>query len=199
MTPEEWQRVKPILESALELDSASRPAFLNGACTDESLRQEIESLIAAHEQAGPRALNSAAVRTFISEKELRFRLLPGKRVGSYEILAEIAVGGMGAVYRAFRADGQYHQQVALKIVRADLGTELAVARFRNERQVLAGLDHPNIAKILDGGSTAEGLPYLVMELIDGLPITDYCDQHRLSIDARLSIFRTVYLLYAAHQ
>lgn len=187
MTPEEWQRVKPILESALELDSASRPGFLNGACADPSLRQEIDSLIAAHEQAGTHALTSPAVQTFISEEELRFRLLPGKRVGPYEILEEIAEGGMGAVYRAIRADGQYKQQVALKIVRAELGSELAATRFRNERQVLASLDHSNIAKMLDGGSTADGLPYLVMELIDGLPITDYCDQHKLSIDARLKI------------
>ena len=115
----------------------------------------------------------------------------GKRIGSYEILEEIAQGGMGAVYRAIRADGQYKQQVALKIVRADLGAELTANRFRNERQILASLDHPNIAKILDGGTTADGLPYFVMELIDGRPITDYCDQSKLTIDERLKIFRTV--------
>src|SRR5260370_25579409 len=100
----------------------------------------------------------------------------------------MALGGMGAVYRAIRADGQYQQKVALKIVRADLGA-LTAERFRNERQILASLGHPNIAKILDGGSTADGLPYLGMELIDGLPITDHSAQHKLSVDARLRMFR----------
>ena len=200
MTPEEWQRLRPILESALELDSAHRTAFLDGACTDPSRRREVESLIAAHEQAGTGVLNGTARPAFVLDEEAQFRLLPGKRVGAYEILEEIAQGGMGAVYRAIRADGQYKQPVALKIVRADLGTELTAMRFRNERQILASLDHPNIAKILDGGTTADGLPYFVMELIDGLPITDYCDQHKLSIDARLRIFRTVCsAVHYAHQ
>lgn len=199
MTPEDWQRVRPILESALELHSTHRLAFLQQACTDPSLRQEIESLIAAHEQAGTHPLNSP-VPAFLNEEELHFQVLPGTRVGPYGILAEVAQGGMGAVYRAIRADGQYKQQVALKIVRADLGSELAASRFRNERQILASLDHPNIAKILDGGTTSHGLPYLVMELIDGLPITDYCDLHKLSIDARLKIFRTVCsAVHYAHQ
>lgn len=200
MTPEEWQRVRPILESALELDSAKRPAFLEGACSDPSLRREVESLIAVHEQAGTGMLNSPALPDFGSRKEACFRLLPGKRIGVYEILEEIAQGGMGAVYRAIRADGEYKQQVALKIVRADLGAELTASRFRNERQILASLDHPNIAKILDGGTTADGLPYFVMELIDGLPITDYCDKHKMSVDARLNIFRTVCsAVHYAHQ
>lgn len=200
MTPEEWQRVRPILESALELDSANRPAFLDETCADPSLRHEIESLIAAHEQAGTGVLNSLQVSNLGFEEEARFRLRPGKRVGPYEILEEVALGGMGAVYRAIRADGQYKQQVALKIVRAELGAELTAARFRNERQILASLDHPNIAKILDGGTTADGLPYFVMECIDGLPITEFCDQHKLSIDARLKIFRAVCsAVHYAHQ
>jgi non-specific serine/threonine protein kinase/serine/threonine-protein kinase len=128
------------------------------------------------------------------------QLAPGKRIGAYEILEEIAQGGMGAVYRVVRADGQYKQQVALKIVRADLGAQSTAARFRNERQILANLDHLNIAKILDGGTTAEGLPYFVMELIDGLPITEYCDQHKLTIDVRLQLFRSVCsAVHYAHQ
>jgi tetratricopeptide (TPR) repeat protein len=107
---------------------------------------------------------------------------------------------MGAVYRAIRADGQYRQLVALKIVRADLGTEEAATRFRNERQILACLDHPNIAKILDGGTSTEGIPYFVMEFVDGVPITDYCDRHKLSIDSRLELFRsTCSAVHYAHQ
>jgi serine/threonine protein kinase len=200
MTPEEWQRVRPILESALELDPAHRTAYLDGACADRSLRREVESLIAAHEQAGTDFLSSAPVPGFVAEDEARFRLPPGKRIGAYEILEEIAVGGMGAVYRAIRADGQYKQQVALKIIRSDLGPELTATRFRNERQILASLEHPNIAKILDGGTTVDGLPYFVMELIDGLPITEYCDQQKLPIDGRLKMFRTVCsAVHYAHQ
>lgn len=200
MTPAEWQKVRPILESALELDSSNRSAFLDQTCGEPSLRQEIESLIAAHEQAGTNALNAAAMPSFAGDDEAHFRLPPGKRVGPYEIVQEIAVGGMGAVYRAIRADGEYKQQVAVKIVRSELGAEFTATRFRNERQILASLDHANIAKILDGSTTADGLPYFVMEFIDGLPITEYCDQHTLSINERLKIFRTVCsAVHYAHQ
>lgn len=200
MTPEQWQKVRPILESALELEPSSRLNFLNGACADATLRREVESLIAAHEQAGTGALDSPPLASFSAQEEARFRLLPGKRIGPYEILEEIALGGMGAVYRAIRADGQYKQDVALKIVRSELGAEFTAMRFRNERQILATLDHPNIARILDGGTTIEGLPYFVMEFIDGLPVTEYCAQQRLTIDERLKLFRTVCsAVHYAHQ
>src|SRR5690348_2421430 len=200
MTPEEWQRIRPILESALELEPAARPGFLDGACQDPSVRHEVESLLASHEEAGTSLLESAPVAEIVLEEELRLQLPPGKRVGPYEIVGAIAQGGMGTVYRAIRADGQYKQQVALKIVRQEFGGEFTAARFRNERQILASLDHPNIAKILDGGTSAEGTPYFVMELIDGRCITDYCDEHKLSIDARLKLFRTVCsAVHYAHQ
>ena len=200
MTPEEWQRIRPILESALELEPAARPGFLDGACQDASVRHEVESLLASHEEAGTNLLESARVPEIVLEEELRLQLPPGKRVGAYEIVGAIAQGGMGTVYRAIRADGQYKQQVALKIVRQEFGGEFTAARFRNERQILASLDHPNIAKILDGGTSAEGTPYFVMELIDGRCITDYCDEHKLTVDARLKLFRTVCsAVHYAHQ
>jgi len=191
MTPEQWQRVRPILESALELDSANRATFLDEACADPLLRGEVESLIAAHEQAGTGLLNSAAVPGCFSGEEARFRLLPGKRVGPYEIVEEIGKGGMGAVYRAVRADGQYEQNVALKIVLSELGAEFTVAQFKNERQILATLNHPNIARILDGGTTAEGMPYFVMELIEGQRLDEYCDTQKLATNARLGLFLQV--------
>jgi len=200
MTPEQWQRVRPILESALELDSAQRTTFLDEACAEPSLREEIESLIDAHEQSATDVLNRALVPSLGLEEELQFRIPPGKRIGPYEIIEEIATGGMGAVYRAVRADGQYKQQVALKIVRGDLGAELTAGRFRNERQILATLNHPNIAKILDGGTTADGLPYFAMEYIEGVPIIEYCDHHKLTIDTRLRLFRAVCsAVHYAHQ
>jgi len=188
MTPEQWQRVRPILESALELDPVGRSAFLDQACADRTLRDEVESLIASHEQAGTEVLNPASSPTLNLDEETRFRLPPGKRIGAYEILEEIAVGGMGAVYRAVRADGQYKQQVALKIVRSELGAELTTSRFKNERQILASLNHPNIAKILDGGATPDGVPYFVMELVEGQRIDNYCDAHKLTTTERLNLF-----------
>lgn len=199
MTPEEWRRIRPILESALELPSANRAAFLDTACEDSEQRKEVQSLIFFHEQAHADSLNSLAIPGFVME-EVRFTLPAGKRIGAYEILEEIAQGGMGAVYRAVRADGHYKQQVALKIVRADIGAGMTATRFRKERQILASLDHVNIAKILDGGTTVDGLPYLVMEFIDGLPITEYCDREKITVDERLQLFRTVCsAVHYAHQ
>jgi serine/threonine protein kinase/tetratricopeptide (TPR) repeat protein len=188
MTPEEWQRVRPILESALDLDPASRATYLNGACADSSVRREVESLIASHEQAGTDVLNPVSSLSLNLDEETRFRLPSGKCIGAYEILEEIAVGGMGAVYRAVRADGQYNQQVALKIVRSELGAEFKAARFKNERQILASLNHPNIAGILDGGTTSEGVPYFVMELVEGQRLDEYCDAHKLATTERLKLF-----------
>jgi len=191
MTPEEWQRVKPILESALELDPASRPAYLDAACADNWLRGEIDSLLLSHDQATADALNPGTQLHLSVEGEAALGLPAGSRVGVYEITGEIGLGGMGEVYRAVRADGQYHQTVALKIVRADLGSQLTATRFRNERQILATLSHPNIARMLDGGTSAEGLPYFVMELVEGQRIDEYCDAHKLATSERLKLFLQV--------
>ena len=188
MTPEEWQRVRPILESALELEPASRASFLDGACGDSFLRREVESLLACHEEAGTDVLSPGALPGLNLDDEAQFRLPPGKRIGAYEIIEEIAVGGMGAVYRAVRADGEYKQQVALKIVRSELGAEIAGTRFKTERQILARLDHANIAKILDGGTTAEGVPFFVMEFVEGQRMDAYCDERKLATTERLKLF-----------
>src|SRR5262245_35089982 len=117
--------------------------------------------------------------------------LAGCRIGPYKLIREIARGGMGAVYLAARADEEYRKQVAIKIVKRGMDTEAIVRRFRKERQILAGLDHPNIARLLDGGTTEDGLPYFVMEYVEGLPLDTYCDTHKLSIAERLQLFRTV--------
>jgi non-specific serine/threonine protein kinase/serine/threonine-protein kinase len=210
-----WEEIQSLYHQALRLSAEERGLFLTNACAgNHDLRLEIESLLRAAEQnsefvekvvdhaAAELVANPHGLRPSegVIEDEARFRLLPGRRIGPYEILKEVAVGGMGAVYRAIRADGQYRQLVALKIVRAELGAEFAATRFRNERQILASLDHPNVAKILDGGTTADGLPYFVMEFIDGLPITTYCDVHKLSVGARLNLFRTVCsAVHSAHQ
>ena len=191
MTPEEWQRVRPILESALELDPANRPAYLDSMCADIWLRGELESLLLSHDQASTNALVSGSELHLSLKDETGLGLLPGSRVGVYEITEQIGLGGMGAVYSAVRADGQYHQKVALKIVRADLGAQLTAARFRNERQILANLSHPNIARMLDGGTSAEDLPYFVMELVEGQRIDEYCDARKLATAERLKLFLQV--------
>ncbi len=124
----------------------------------------------------------------------------GKKISQYRIVEQLGRGGMGEVYRAVRADGQFQKQVAIKLVRAGRESGSVIGRFKNERQILAGLDHPNIARLLDGGATEEGVPYFVMELVEGQPIDEYCDSHRLGIPARLKIFLQVCsALHDAHQ
>jgi non-specific serine/threonine protein kinase/serine/threonine-protein kinase len=124
----------------------------------------------------------------------------GRRVGPYELVREIGRGGMGAVYLATRADDEYRKQVAVKVIRSNHDPEFIRQRFQHERQILADLEHPNIARLIDGGSTKEGLPYFVMEYVDGLPIDRHCHDHGLSIVARLELFRTVCAaVHYAHQ
>ena len=118
-------------------------------------------------------------------------LRPGLRIGPYRIERELGHGGMGAVYLAMRADEAFEKRVAIKVIRGALGTPEAVLRFRRERQILARLEHPNIARLLDGGTTEEGLPYFVMEYIEGRPLHAHCDEKRLATAARLALFLEV--------
>jgi eukaryotic-like serine/threonine-protein kinase len=179
LTPERWQRIKEVFADVQERDPSERAAFLANACAaDESLHSEVESLLAAAE-------SEAAASVGISSLE---DLMIGRRVGAYKIIRRIGRGGMATVYLASRADEQYEKQVAIKILLPELGTEELLRRFRNERQTLAKLDHPNIVKLLDGGSTEEGLPYLVMDYVQGVPIDQYCDNHKLSTEERLRLF-----------
>jgi len=117
--------------------------------------------------------------------------MEGRRIDHYEVLRELGLGGMGSVYLAMRTDDVYRKPVALKVVRAEVGSHEVIKRFRLERRILAELDHPNLARLLDGGTTPEGLPYFVMDYVDGLPIDTYCDQHQLSVAERLNLFRSV--------
>ena len=184
MTGERWQEIRTVLEAALPMDSEQRRAYLDQACaSDVSLRREVESLLAADEQAQSGFLRSPLA---VNSEELQRERASwiGRRIGSYEITAMIGEGGMGSVYRAARADQQYKKQVAIKVVKRGLDTPFALARFRAERQILANLEHPNIARLLDGGTTDAGLPYVVMELVDGMPIDEYCESHKLSIEER---------------
>jgi serine/threonine protein kinase len=201
MTPERWQHVKQVLAAALELDPTERAAYLDRSyAADASLRGDIEPLVASEqrlrEQFLDRADLAAAAAAVISPDE---NFWVGRRVGPYKVVTQIGMGGMGEVYSAFRAD-DYQKAVALKFVRAGQYSGEVFNRFKNERQILAGLDHPNLAKLLDGGTSEEGMPYFVMELIDGQPITEYCNQHQLAIRERLKLFLQVCAgVHYAHQ
>jgi serine/threonine protein kinase len=193
MIPERWHEIKNKLDAVLELGPAQRSAYLDEISTaDPELRHELESLIASHEKAGTDFLNTPPLEATSSQSELINRdSMIGRRLGTYQIMEQIGAGGMGEVYRAFRADDQYRKQVAIKLVRAGQDSDFVIRRFKNERQILASLDHPNIARLLDGGTTVEGVPYFVMELIEGQPITEYCDSHSLPTVERIKLFSAV--------
>src|ERR1022692_937194 len=172
MDSERWRRIEELYHSAVEVPESQRAAFLQESCAgDEALRHEVESLLAYQ--------NDSEEFIEMPAMEEAARILaqdPNKGQGAsesapvdgsisrYRILEKIGAGGMGKVYRAVRSDGQFTKEVAIKLVRGGFDTAFVLERFRNERQILAGLDHPNIARLLDGGTTDDGIPYLVMEL-----------------------------------
>ena len=202
---EQWWRIDATFAEALSLSPEARPAFLEAACEgDAALSRRVERLLAAHE-ASEAYLEDPAdwlevpmLPGISAEQEATLR--EGQHVGPYRLLHEIGRGGMGTVYLAERADGQFRQRVALKLVRGGFVTEEALRRFRLEREILARLEHPHIARLLDGGLTETGWPYFVMEYVAGTPITAYCDEHKLSIPERLTLFRSVCAaVHYAHQ
>jgi serine/threonine protein kinase len=199
MNSDRHQLLTELLDEALQLPTSERQAFLASACRgDAELQREAESLIASFEQAASfiEAPVFAGASDFARADDTP---LEGRQIGHYKLVRELGRGGMGAVYLAARTD-EYREQVALKIVKRGMDTDFVVRRFRHERQILASLHHPNIARLLDGGTTEDGLPYFVMEYIAGEPIDQYCDHHQLSILERLKLFRTVCAaVHYAHQ
>lgn len=195
MTSERWQRLKTVLDGALGKALAERPDFLEEACAgDEALKSEVEELLCL-EDASTRFLEEPLFGAPVPEGELP----DGGRVGPYRIVGEIGRGGMGRVYCAIRADAEYEKEVAVKIV-ATVGAHELSRRFRAERQILAHLDHPNIAKLLDGGTTEDGRPFFVMDYVRGLPVDSFCTERKLSIPQRLRLFQTVCsAVHFAHQ
>ncbi len=181
MNPERWQRIKDIVYAVSELGPDERQAYLERACNgDTTLRREVETLVAASDQAGA-FLDRPALWCPAGDN------LSGCMVGHYRLTDEIGRGGMGIVYRAVR-EGEFRQEVAVKIVKRGMNADDLLARFRHERQILALLNHSNIATMLDGGTTSDGRPYFVMELVDGRPIGAYCEERQLGIEERLRLF-----------
>jgi serine/threonine protein kinase/Flp pilus assembly protein TadD len=202
MNQQEWQRVKETLGGALDRAEAERATFLDDACAgDPELRRQVEALLRSEATVGDFLLEPLEAVVAVAEAGI---VPPGgdefgtgdgigsdRRIGPYRIVREIGRGGMGVVYLAARADGQFRKQVALKLIQAHLGAEEVVRRFRTERQVLATLEHPNIARLLDGGATEDGSPYLVMEYVEGEPIDRWCETRAVPERRRIELLRSV--------
>jgi non-specific serine/threonine protein kinase/serine/threonine-protein kinase len=192
MNPVRWQQIKTTLDEAMGLDPPMREVFFARIGTvDPELRVEVEALMASDREAGERFLETpaAGLDAFADFETQDCRI--GKRIGAFELVRELGSGGMGSVYLARRVDAEFEQQVAIKLIRDGDESASIVARFKAERQILARLDHPNIAKLLDGGRTSQGQPYFVMEYVPGKPITEYCDGERLAVRTRLELFLQV--------
>lgn len=189
---EQWRRTKSVVADAIERPAHERKAFVQQASGgDPALLREVEELLAA---AGVTAspLDEPPAELMLEALEQRVSgTWVGRTLGAYRLLSLIARGGMGEVYLGERADGQYEQQVAVKVMRADADQAVALEPFWAERRMLASLDHPNLAKLIDAGVTGEGAPWFVMELVQGHAIDAYCDERGLDVDARLRLFVTV--------
>ncbi len=185
---ERWRQINAILGPALELEPEARAEFVRQACIgDAALLAEIDSLLSSYNSAGNLLEDSPAPHLFGSPMGAS----PGMSVGAYRIVREIGRGGMACVYLAERADQEYRKRVAIKMIKPAVNIEEMIRRFRNERQALAALDHPHIVKLLDGGTTEDGWPYLVMDFVEGLPINRYSDARTLLVRERLGLFLEV--------
>ncbi len=213
MNEDRWQRVTDIVNDCLNLPEAERIAFARAQCAeDAALFVEVSQwLQSAGDHAGflaqPVAVNAATLDALADDMAERMNAALGddhdwinRRLGAYRITEEIARGGMGNVFKAVRDDDEYQKQVAIKLIRSDVAKDVVAQRFRAERQILANLEHPNIAHLIDGGRSVDGTPYLVMEYVDGVPIDEYCDANALPVNERLKLFRNVCsAVHFAHQ
>lgn len=200
MEAKRWHQIEELFQSALDCVPERRAAFLDSACgVDVELRREIESLLSSYEKGGFTEIPAFAEGLKLLE-ESEERSLAGKRIGPYQVIRKLGQGGMGAVYLAARADEAFQKEVAIKLIKRGQDSDDVIRRFRAERQILASLDHPNITRILDGGTNGDGLPYFVMEYIQGQPIDIYCDSNKLDTIQRLRLFQSVCgAVHFAHQ
>src|SRR3954471_16932408 len=192
MNPQRWERLKAVFADAMERDTTrERTAFIYDSCADDTtLRLEAASMVLQaeallNEAEDPFEECSANAATTLRRDDPS---QIGKRIGAYEIVREIGRGGMGTVYLAARADGQFEKQVAIKLLKRGTDTDEVLRRFSAEQHILARLDHLNIARLLDAGTTDDGLPYFVMEYVAGEPVTRFLLHNPLSIAERLELF-----------
>lgn len=201
-TGSRWSELKALFDSALLLDTSERQTFIDRRCsTDPELRDELESLLKSYEES-----DGFLEQPFASVKSLADTVFPatssetcftteepqvGSRIGAYRLERQIGRGGMGTVYLATRADSEFDKRVAIKLIRRGRENDFAIRRFRNERQILARIENPYVARLIDGGTTEAGLPYFVMEYVEGQPVTQYCDAHTLNTRDRLELFAKI--------
>ena len=199
MTTDQWREVEQILATAMDLPGSERSAYLDRICEGRpELRTEVDSLLAAHEEAG--SFIEAAIASEIGQDVPPVAPLIGRRIGPYRLLKELGRGGMATVYLGRRDDGRFSKDVAIKLIGGLSRSAESLRRFDEERQILATLEHPNIARLLDGGVTDDGLQYIIMEYIEGLPIDDYCERKGLKLADRLELFQTICsTVHFAHQ
>lgn len=180
-----WESVKKLLDEALQLRPDDVEAYLHTACGgDRSLMDEVSSLL-EHDVADEELFEAGAAAALVSDEDGPSDVI--QRIGPYVLREQIGSGGMGAVFRAVRSDAHYEREVALKVVPPGMGSDLN-RRFWAERQILAGLEHPNIARLYDGGWSADGRPYFAMELVEGEPINAFCRRQNVGLEARIRLF-----------
>ncbi|MCC6330093.1 MAG: protein kinase [Acidobacteria bacterium] len=207
MSPERWQKIEAVFQAAVDLPKHERSSFVSAECgTDTELRLEIERLLASDESAdefiespvwtdssflntnAKKEISDSVENSFNGEERDNYL---GRMIGAYRLTAEVGRGGMGAVYLAERADGEFQQRVAIKLIKRGMDSDFIIRRFRHERQILASFEHPFIARLLDGGTTGEGVPYFVMEFVEGKTLYSYADANRLDLHERLKLFQKV--------
>ena len=200
MTPEELSHIRRIYEQALAMSGSAREAHLRQECQDEEqIRAEIDRLLEAHKNI-PSWLERPVLGSAPPFATENSPSLEGRNLSGYTLIREIGRGGMGSVYLAERSDETFGRQAAIKLILPPAGSAGIIARFQQERKILASLDHPNIAKLLDAGATEEGWPYFVMEYVVGRPIDRWCDEKKLNIRQRIELFRGVIeAVHYAHQ
>lgn len=189
MNPSNWKQTKEALATAMELQGESREEFISTLPDD--IRADVVRLLAADEHAESFINEPVLVERGVVSDESEPDDAEGQIIDDYFLLHKIGSGGMGAVFLAYRSGEGFSQKVALKLIKRGMDTGAVLKRFLMERQILANLEHPNIARMLDGGSTAEGLPYFVMEYVDGVEIRDYCNRRKLGLVQRLELFRKI--------
>jgi tetratricopeptide (TPR) repeat protein len=191
VNPNDWKRAKELFSAAIALDEPERGSYLDAQPESKEVIAEVRSLLAAYQESPDFLEGDSPEMPLVDLADEAPATLAGRRIGAWQLVREIGRGGMGVVWEARRADQQYDQRAAVKLLRASLLSEREIRRFREERQILASLNHPSIARLLDGGMLEDGSPYLVMEYVDGLPIDAWCDREQLNLRQRLEVFLLV--------